>query len=70
MRWWRPSTWRVKGWTEATVMHIAIVDNYDSFTYNLVQYLSELGARVEVERNDAITATALRDSGQVLSPCG
>ena len=52
-------------------MHIAIVDNYDSFTYNLVQYLSELGARVEVERNDAITATALLDSepqGVVISP--
>ncbi|MFP8877002.1 MAG: aminodeoxychorismate/anthranilate synthase component II [Myxococcota bacterium] len=52
-------------------MHIAIVDNYDSFTYNLVQYLSELGARVEVERNDAIAATALLDSkpdGVVISP--
>ncbi|NRA08292.1 MAG: aminodeoxychorismate/anthranilate synthase component II [Myxococcales bacterium] len=52
-------------------MQIAIVDNYDSFTYNLVQYLSELGARVEVERNDAITATALLDSepqGVVISP--
>ena len=52
-------------------MHIAIVDNYDSFTYNLVQYLSELGARVEVERNDAIAAGALLDTkpqGVVISP--
>jgi para-aminobenzoate synthetase component II len=34
---------------------ILVIDNYDSFTYNLVQYLGELGARVEVRRNDAIT---------------
>jgi anthranilate synthase component II len=33
---------------------ILMIDNYDSFTYNLVQYLSELGAAVEVRRNDAI----------------
>ena len=32
-----------------------MIDNYDSFTYNLVQYLGELGAEVEVRRNDAIT---------------
>ena len=32
-----------------------MIDNYDSFTYNLVQYLSELGASVEVARNDAVT---------------
>jgi len=31
---------------------ILVVDNYDSFTYNLVQYLGELGAEVEVVRND------------------
>ncbi|HEX8908294.1 MAG TPA: anthranilate/aminodeoxychorismate synthase component II, partial [Anaeromyxobacteraceae bacterium] len=31
-----------------------LVDNYDSFTFNLVQYLGELGAEVEVHRNDAI----------------
>ncbi len=34
---------------------ILMIDNYDSFTYNLVQYLGELGAEVEVHRNDAIT---------------
>ena len=34
---------------------ILMIDNYDSFTYNLVQYLGELGADVEVERNDQIT---------------
>jgi anthranilate synthase/aminodeoxychorismate synthase-like glutamine amidotransferase len=34
---------------------ILIIDNYDSFTYNLVQYLGELGAELRVERNDAIT---------------
>ena len=33
-----------------------MIDNYDSFTYNLVQYLGELGAQVEVVRNDAIDA--------------
>jgi len=36
-----------------------VVDNYDSFTYNLVQYLQELGARVTVVRNDALTAAQL-----------
>jgi len=34
---------------------VLMIDNYDSFTYNLVQYLGELGAKVEVVRNDAIT---------------
>ena len=34
---------------------ILVIDNYDSFTYNLVQYLGELGANVRVARNDAIT---------------
>ena len=34
---------------------ILMIDNYDSFTFNLVQYLGELGAEVKVERNDAIT---------------
>ncbi len=35
---------------------ILVIDNYDSFTYNLVHYLMELGAEVRVERNDALTA--------------
>ncbi len=38
---------------------IAVIDNYDSFTYNLVQYLGELGAQVRVFRNDAVTVEAL-----------
>ena len=38
---------------------IAVIDNYDSFTYNLVQYFGELGAEVRVFRNDAITVDAL-----------
>jgi len=36
-----------------------VVDNYDSFTYNLVQYLGELGAQVEVVRNDQVTVEAI-----------
>jgi len=50
---------------------ILLVDNYDSFTYNLVHYLGELGAEVEVHRNDALTAAealAKRPTGIVLSP--
>ena len=42
---------------------ILVVDNYDSFTFNLVHYLMELGAEVEVVRNDAITAAQALDSG-------
>jgi anthranilate synthase/aminodeoxychorismate synthase-like glutamine amidotransferase len=50
---------------------ILVIDNYDSFTYNLVQALGELGADLEVRRNDRITvaeAGALRPTGIVLSP--
>jgi anthranilate synthase component 2 len=50
---------------------ILMIDNYDSFTYNLVQYLGELGAVVETVRNDAITASgirAMRPDGIVISP--
>ena len=36
-------------------MRLLMIDNYDSFTFNLVQYLQELGAEVRVERNDALT---------------
>jgi anthranilate synthase/aminodeoxychorismate synthase-like glutamine amidotransferase len=39
---------------------ILVIDNYDSFTYNLVQYLGELGAEVRVHRNDQITLDQLR----------
>ena len=40
-------------------MRVLVVDNYDSFTYNLVQYLGELGAEVDVVRNDVESADAL-----------
>ena len=39
---------------------ILVIDNYDSFTYNLVQYLGELGAELEVRRNDAIDVAGVR----------
>ncbi|MBA3945239.1 MAG: aminodeoxychorismate/anthranilate synthase component II [Herpetosiphonaceae bacterium] len=42
-------------------MHILLLDNYDSFTYNLYQYLCELGAEVEVHRNDEIEVETIRD---------
>jgi anthranilate synthase/aminodeoxychorismate synthase-like glutamine amidotransferase len=50
---------------------ILVIDNYDSFTYNLVQYLGELGADVVVHRNDEITVDeigAMEPDGLVLSP--
>ncbi|MDE4139238.1 MULTISPECIES: anthranilate synthase component II [Rhodobacterales] len=50
---------------------LLLIDNYDSFTYNLVHYLGELGASMEVHRNDALdveAALALRPAGILLSP--
>ncbi len=50
---------------------LAVIDNYDSFTYNLVQYFGELGAEPRVFRNDAITLDALAALGPsrlVISP--
>ena len=50
---------------------ILVVDNYDSFTYNLVHYLAELGAETRVVRNDDLTATeafALKPEAILLSP--
>jgi len=50
---------------------ILVIDNYDSFTYNLVQYLGQAGADVRVWRNDEITVEAIRDlkpAGIMLSP--
>ncbi len=50
---------------------VFVLDNYDSFTYNLVQYLGELGAEVEVRRNDQVTVAeveALRPERIVVSP--
>ncbi|MDM8552321.1 aminodeoxychorismate/anthranilate synthase component II [Desulfobacterales bacterium HSG2] len=52
-------------------MMILMIDNYDSFTYNLVQYLMELGSSVRVFRNDAISvpeAESLDPAGIVISP--
>ncbi len=52
-------------------MRLLMIDNYDSFTYNLVQYLGELGAEVEVVRNDAVDVDALMaraGDGLVISP--
>jgi anthranilate synthase component 2 len=49
-------------------MKLLMIDNYDSFTYNIVQYLGELGAEVTVARNDEITLAqidALRQAGQL-----
>ena len=50
---------------------ILVIDNYDSFTFNLVHYLMELGAEVRVERNDALTASeaiATNAAGFLISP--
>src|SRR3712207_9415718 len=50
---------------------ILVIDNYDSFTYNLVHYLAELGASARVVRNDAITvqdALAMKPEAVLLSP--
>src|SRR5215472_11475080 len=50
---------------------LLMIDNYDSFTYNLVQYLGELGAEVQVYRNDALTLeqiAAWKPEKIVLSP--
>ncbi len=52
-------------------MRVVMIDNYDSFTYNLFQYLSELGAEVVVHRNDAITVediATLEPTHLVISP--
>jgi anthranilate synthase component 2 len=52
-------------------MRVLVIDNYDSFTYNLVQYLGELGAKVLVRRNDEVTpqeVSALHPDRIVVSP--
>jgi len=57
--------------TASRAPRILVVDNYDSFTYNLVQYLGELGAEVAVFRNDDITLdeiAAWKPDGIVVSP--
>src|SRR5690348_5332983 len=74
----RPATRRphcCRRWPEPAEMEpketVLVIDNYDSFTYNLVQYLGELGERVVVRRNDEITLpeiTELDPLAVVLSP--
>ena len=52
-------------------MRLLMIDNYDSFTYNLVQYFGQLGAKIEVRRNDAISLaeiSQLKPSHLVISP--
>jgi anthranilate synthase/aminodeoxychorismate synthase-like glutamine amidotransferase len=52
-------------------LQILVIDNYDSFTFNLVQYLGELGARVDVFKNDGIDVAGVRDrapDGVLISP--
>ena len=46
-----------------------MVDNYDSFTYNLVQYLGELGCELEVVRNDRADVDELLDAASTASSC-
>jgi len=51
--------------------HVFMIDNYDSFTYNLVQYLGELGAEISVRRNDHVTIAeiaAVQPTHLVISP--
>ena len=50
----------IPGAKRAAAPRILVVDNYDSFTYNLVQYLLELGAKVQVHRNDALDVSSVR----------
>ena len=50
---------------------IVVIDNYDSFTWNIVQYLGELGADVKVFRNDQVTCeeiSAMNPAGLLISP--
>ena len=49
-------------------MHVLVIDNYDSFTYNLVQYLGELGAELDVMRNDEAGVLEREPDRVVVSP--
>jgi len=66
-----PAAARRRGAAPHAQRPVVVIDNYDSFTWNLVQYLGSLGAEVEVFRNDAITVPALQrlaPRGLVISP--
>ena len=75
-RWDRPrASWRWCAPTYGTrdngsvTAHILIVDNYDSFVFNIAQYLAQLGAQVDVHRNDEVSAAqALDYDGVLISP--
>ncbi len=61
----------MQGENEMSAKMLLLIDNYDSFTYNLYHYLGELGASCKIVRNDALTvkeALALKPQGVVLSP--
>ena len=61
----------LRGRYPAPVARVLVIDNYDSFVYNLVQYLGQLGAEPMVYRNDVIdvaTARQLRPDGVLVSP--
>jgi len=61
----------VAGWEDEPVTRILVIDNYDSFVYNLVQYLEQLGAECIVRRNDAIAVGQVKPldvQGILLSP--
>src|SRR5690606_5427431 len=65
------ASYRLPRSQEAEVGMLLMIDNYDSFTYNLVQYFGELGADVAVYRNDAVTLAdidAMRPGHIVISP--
>src|SRR5207245_7744167 len=76
---WRPATKRPRSCRRSRRRAevdprgmLLVIDNYDSFTYNLVQYLGELGERIEVRRNDEITIeeieSTIRPDRIVISP--
>src|SRR6218665_1047872 len=58
-----PGRWARRRNSHGTGAMILVIDNYDSFTWNLVQYLRELGSLVRVERNDALRAAEALASG-------
>lgn len=54
------------GATESGDVDVFMLDCYDSFTYNLVQYLEQLGARVTTRRSDQVTGAGLRRAASVV----